>query len=116
LDTQSLHLYLQGQPLPASQLPVHSIPAAATPEEQLQQLEAVLAQLLDNLQRQHLENTADKACLKEELAKAGSLPLERRRELEESLRLVAAFEHDLLRGRSTVAQCLQQAQARRTWH
>ena len=107
---------MQGQPLPASQLPIHSMPPAATPEEQLQQLEAVLAQLLANLQRQQVENAADKALLEEELAKAGSLPLERRRELEESLRLLAAFEYDLLRGRSTVAQWLQQARAQRALH
>ncbi|GAB4813218.1 hypothetical protein N2152v2_000264 [Parachlorella kessleri] len=90
----------EGQPLSACQLPLHSMPPATSAEEQVQQQEAVLAQLLTTLQHQQAENAADKAALHEELAKAGSLPEEQRLELEESLRLVAAFEEDLLRGRS----------------
>jgi hypothetical protein len=98
--------------LPASQLPIHSMPAAHSRPDELQQLEAVLLLHLRNIELQQAENEADRACIAQELgARSERLSEERTRELEESLALLVACEHELLCGRSVLAHWLQQSRA-----
>lgn len=102
---------MQGQPLPAAELPVHSTPAPATPHKRLHQVEAAAALQLAGLEQQQARNEAVRQSIQEELAAPGGVGVQRQEELEEVLRTVASFEGELPRARSVLAHWLQQARA-----
>jgi hypothetical protein len=102
---------LQGQPLHASQLPVHSTPMPSTPQERLQQVEESVRCNLRSLQLKQEENDAVRACIAEELGQPDGVGEERQRDLEHTLQLIASFERDVPRARSLLAHWVQQSGA-----